>query len=154
MEKLFCKDYTGQFTFCGIDLEELAECFKKGNYSGSLMEHVIRRVLNLCKPSGTQLDHDALDLTLSLWEIRCLTEGGVKIAPSNQIGASRNFNEKITVEKYEKLKGLLIADIRNFPIIICYRIDSKELLGKLRHRLKNGLTANMFDKYIYGIIPS
>lgn len=61
--------------------------------------------------------YDLLDPDKNRWEVRSITRQGVYFNPSNQVGSGRAFNEEGFIEKLSGIKGFILSDIVEFPII-------------------------------------
>jgi len=147
MEKLGTRDYSGQYEFAGLDEQTLVELFRNGSVVGKPMEAVTCNEFGYKKAIGTQLNHDVVENDDKI-EVRCVTKGGVDLKPSNQTGSGRKFNGEAAIAKLQDISAIVAVDIRNFPIVDFYKLSSKFILETLSYRIKNGLTAIMFDKLI------
>ncbi|MCH4025610.1 MAG: hypothetical protein LKE94_09145 [Acetobacter fabarum] len=95
----------------------------------------------------------ALDLgALGQFEIsvRCFNKGTIKFQKSKHIGSGRSASLEDLEEALESVERVVIVDLRKFPKLSFYPIDSKSLL-KLLHKNKlttSGISPTRFDTWI------
>ncbi|HYF08050.1 MAG TPA: hypothetical protein VD970_10540 [Acetobacteraceae bacterium] len=68
--------------------------------------------------------YDLRDPEGGLWEVRSIGRGGVYFTPSNQVGSGRSYEEEGFLAKLGLVKGFILADITEFPVVECYRLES------------------------------
>jgi hypothetical protein len=111
------------------DEEELARVFRVSTEDireyltdGRRVSFIIERRLKRENP-GWQLapsegaGYDLLDPEGNMWEVRSITRQGVYFNPSNQVGSGRAFNEEGFSKKLEGIKGFILSDIVEFPVV-------------------------------------
>lgn len=123
---LYEVDGTGQIEFFGLDVSILCERFKDGRISGLLSENVVDNVFdNIHKVETEKSNYDVIDdLTNTKIEIRVITKNGVKLIPSNMIGAGRKYNYKKFMEKLDLIGYYIFVDVRELPIMRIFSISS------------------------------
>lgn len=71
---------------------------------------------------------DLLDPDGGMWEVRSITRQGVYFNPSNQVGSGRKFNEDGFQLKMKSIKGFILSDIVNFPVVDVYVVPVENVL--------------------------
>lgn len=133
---IYDADYTGKFSFCGVEDERLIELFRNGSIIGKLAEDLVCVELPYKKADNTQDYYDVVGKKDGTkWEARCLTKYGANLIPANQIGAGRSYNEKEFFDKLDNIDGYIIIDIREFPKISFYRFGGWEVYNKFGRKI-------------------
>ena len=109
----------------GLDPVETADLFADGRVSGELLQRVAIRQFNLDPSSNCDLYDATFPLSKEKIEIRLITRNGLQTAPSNQLGARREFNHELYLEKLNLVEHFLFLDLRTVSDTIpCYLIPS------------------------------
>lgn len=107
----------------GLPETETRELFKDGRLSGELLQRVAIRSFNLIPAKNGEKYDGKFPNTREKLEIRLITTYGIKTAPSNQIGSSREFNQEAYIKKLESIDYFLFIDLREIDNNIpCYLI--------------------------------
>ena len=102
-------------------------------------------------------NHPGSDAALSLGPIgrfdisvRCFNKGNIKFQKSKFIGSGRRGNVDDLITSVEEVERMVVVDLRKFPCLTFYPLDSKSILRLIRTgRLTNtGLTPRRFDAWI------
>ena len=122
------------------DDEQLANAFKvtpsdirEYLTDGRRVSFIIERRLKWENP-GWQLapsegaGYDLLDPDGGMWEVRSITRGGVYFNPSSQVGSGRRFNEEGFQLKMSGIKGFILCDIVDFPVVEVYVVPVANVL--------------------------
>ena len=88
--------------------------------------------------------YDLIDRAGSVYEARTITNGGVKLAPSNQYGQGRIRDDDAMMERRERLHAYIFVDVRESPL---YRIFAL-LSGSEHIGNRRDLTTNMVNRII------
>lgn len=82
--------------------------------------------------------------------VRCFNRGNIKFQKSKFIGSGRTATPNDLIESVEAVERVVIVDLREFPILYFYPIDSKDILREIRqNRLTaTGLTPKRFDALV------
>lgn len=82
--------------------------------------------------------------------VRCFNAGNVKFQKSKFIGSGRKSTPDDLINSVEEVERIVIVDLREFPLLSFYPIDSKSILKLIRAgRLTTvGLTPRRFDAWI------
>jgi len=82
--------------------------------------------------------------------VRCFNRHNIKFQKSKFIGSGRTATSNDLIESVEAVERVVIVDLREFPVLYFYPIDSKDILREIRQdRLTaNGLTPRRFDALI------
>jgi len=137
------KNYQGQISFCGLSEEILYPLFRNGSVTGKLVEPLVCQELGYQKSEHSQ---DFYDVTQDgkLWEVRCFTQYGASLIPSNQVGAGRKYNEKEFFEKLDNIAGFIFIDIRQFPKMTFYKCGGWEA----QRLFDKKITVSKFEKFL------
>ena len=119
------------FSFGGLENEELIELFKDGRVASFFLEPQLTKWFpELTHVKGCK-DHDHIDESGNKYDAKNFTKNGLKFMPSNQIGAGRGFDYETTRKKIEETGMTYIAcDINNFPTVNVKFVNGIELLEK------------------------
>jgi hypothetical protein len=122
------------------DDQELAKAFKVTTADireyltdGRRVSFIIERRLKWKHP-GWDLaptegaGYDLLDPDGGRWEVRSITKDGVYFNPSNQVGKGRKFNEQGFQAKLAGVKGFILSDIVNFPVVDVYVVPVSNVI--------------------------
>lgn len=128
------------------DEEELARAFKVTTMDvreyltdGRRVSFIIERRLKWENP-GWKLapsegaGYDLLDPEGNMWEVRSITRQGVYFNPSNQVGSGRVFNEDGFAFKLSGIKGFILSDIVEFPIVDVFVVPVENVVRWHRER--------------------
>ena len=105
------------YTFGNLSNDVCAEIFKDGRPFSHFIEKWLEKNYPLDWISGCKT-YDLIDRNNKniLYDEKTFTKGGCKICPSNMLGQGRKFDEKVFMEKSEKLIFIIVSNI-NFPNI-------------------------------------
>lgn len=121
-------DWSGIAQAIGLSDQETRQLFSDGRLSGELLQRVVIRYFGLIPSRNCDVYDATFPATFEKLEIRLITKYGIKTAPSNQIGSSREFNKENYIKKLETLDYFLFVDLRvlddNIP---CYLIPSSQI---------------------------
>lgn len=136
------------------DEEELARAFKVTTADvreyltdGRRVSFIIERRLKWENP-GWKLapsegaGYDLLDPDGNMWEVRSITRQGVYFNPSNQVGSGRVFNEDGFTAKLSGIKGFILSDIVEFPVVDVFVVPVENVFRWHRER-RLGATAKV-----------
>jgi hypothetical protein len=102
-------------------------------------------------------NHPGSDAELSLGAIgrfdisvRCFNNGNIKFQKSKFIGSGRKGTPDDLIKSVEDVERVVIVDLRDFPGLSFYPVDSKAVLRLIRTGglTNNGLTPKRFDSWI------
>ncbi len=102
-------------------------------------------------------NHPGSDATIALGEIgrfeiavRCFNTGTIKFQKSKFIGSGRSASAEDLIASIEDVEVYLIVDLRRFPTLRFYPLDTKALLRLIREgRLTtSGISPARFDAWI------
>lgn len=79
--------------------------------------------------------YDLIDPEGNLWEVRSITRGGVYFNPSNQVGSGRIFNEEGFRKKLKSIKGFILSDIVNFPVVDIYVVSTEKVITWFENKM-------------------
>jgi hypothetical protein len=105
----------------------------------------------------TSSNHPGSDGAMSLGDIgrfdisvRCFNTNGIKFQKSKFIGSGRHTTPDDLLESLESVERYVVVDLRQFPLLRFYPIDSKLLLRLVRQGKLNGsgITSKRFDAWI------
>jgi hypothetical protein len=82
--------------------------------------------------------------------VRCFNKGSIKFQKSKFIGFGRSASADDLIASVEEVERMVIVDLRQFPLLSFYPIDSKSVLRLIRlgELTKSGLTPRRFDAWI------
>jgi len=82
--------------------------------------------------------------------VRCFNKGKIKFQKSKFIGSSRHGTMDDLIQSVEDVERIVVVDLRNFPVLEFYAIDSKADLKLIRtgELTLNGMTPRRFDAWI------
>ncbi len=82
--------------------------------------------------------------------VRCFNTNGVKFQKSKFIGSGRRATPDDLIESIESVERYVLVDLRQFPLLRFYPIDSKALLRLIRlgKLTASGITTRAFDRWI------
>jgi hypothetical protein len=82
--------------------------------------------------------------------VRCFNKGNVKFQKSKFIGSGRKGTDNDLIESVEAVERIVIVDLRKFPTLDFYPIDSKSVLKRIRegNLTLNGLTPKRFGAWM------
>jgi len=95
--------------------------------------------------------YDVEDTNGGRWEVRSITKAGIYFCPSYMVGSGRSFNRAGFVGKLEKLKGYIVADVTEFPVIPFWIIE-KEIILKWWKQKKLGKTTKVSKEKALNLI--
>jgi hypothetical protein len=111
-----------------LNLAEIKPYFKDGRRISFLLERSLVKKLMPGKLANSERDPYDIELVNGeKWEVRCMTERGVKFGPSKNIGGSRKFSERDFLLKLKSISGYAICDVTSFPSVQVYKIPSIEI---------------------------
>lgn len=100
--------------------------FRDGRTAAPFMEETIAFTFDDWKRVPGNKDHDVVDDIERKWEVRCMTTG-ISFAPSNTMGAGREFSEEALLEKLKAIEGYLICDVFKFPKVDVYPVSAERV---------------------------
>lgn len=115
------------FSFGPIPQEDLIENFKDGRAFGLISEYILPAVSEgeIKKMGGNKFyDHTRRGVKI---EQRTLTDFGLRLMPSNQIGSGRAFNSAEFKKKIGDIKWFFIIDNTKFPYLEAVFVRSKNI---------------------------
>jgi hypothetical protein len=65
--------------------------------------------------------------------VRCFNKGNIKFQKSKFIGSGRSATPNDLLESVEAVERIVLVDLRQFPILNFYPIDSKDILRLIRN---------------------
>ena len=82
--------------------------------------------------------------------VRCFNTNGIKFQKSKFIGSGRKATQEDLIESIESVERYVLVDLRQFPVLTFYPIDSKALLRLIRNGklTPNGIGSARFDLWI------
>ena len=82
--------------------------------------------------------------------VRCFNKGNVKFQKSKFIGSGRKGTTSDLIESVEAVERIVIVDLRDFPTLDFYPIDSKIVLKRIREGqlTLTGLTPKRFAAWM------
>ena len=82
--------------------------------------------------------------------VRCFNKGTIKFQKSKHIGSGRHATPEDLIEAIESVERVVIVDLRSFPLLRFFPIDSKSLLRLVRQNklTTSGITGKRFDAWI------
>src|SRR3954452_23851827 len=82
--------------------------------------------------------------------VRCFNRHAIKFQKPKHIGSGRTATADDLIESVEAVERVVIVDLRDFPAMRFYPIDSKDILREIRQgRLTtSGLTPKRFDAWV------
>lgn len=114
-------------SFGNLSRAALIRIFKDGRYVSPLIEeHLTIWFPGLTRIEGNK-DHDHVDKKGIIYDAKNFTKNGMMFMPSNQIGASRKYDPKITEQKANKLI-YICCDVVDFPDVKVRFIPGKQLI--------------------------
>lgn len=103
-----------------IDDATSDKLFKDGRIFGHIAENIVSGFFNLNKIYGCK-DHD-LENEEFKYEVKCLTQQGLKTCPSYMVGKGRKYDKQEHNKYLENKDGMFIVDITSFPVLNIYYI--------------------------------
>ena len=134
-----------KFSFGNISRDNLKEIFKDGRVFGLLSEYLLPIISSgeIKKEPGNKY----FDLSKKKEKIeqRTLTDGGLRLIPSSQIGTGRSYNSEKFTNKIKEVKWFFIIDNTRFPYLEGVFIQSDKLdLVQTRYKY-NSARKKFFD---------
>lgn len=82
--------------------------------------------------------------------VRCFNKGAIKFQKSKHIGSGRHATAEDLYQAIESVERVVVVDLRAFPTLRFFPIDSKSLLRliRLEKLTTRGITPNRFDSWI------
>lgn len=82
--------------------------------------------------------------------VRCFFKSTIKFQKSKFIGSGRSATPEDLIASVEAVERYVIVDLRGFPLLDFYPLDSKALLRLIREGklTTNGISPARFDKWI------
>lgn len=82
--------------------------------------------------------------------VRCFNKGTIKFQKSKHIGSGRSATMEDLILAIEDVERVVIVDLRQFPKLRFFPIDSKSLLRLIRHGklTTSGISPARFDNWI------
>ena len=82
--------------------------------------------------------------------VRCFNTNGIKFQKSKFIGSGRSATQDDLIESVESVERYVLVDLRLFPLLSFYPIDSKALLKLIRlgKLTTTGISQARFDRWI------
>ncbi len=82
--------------------------------------------------------------------VRCFNKGSIKFQKSKHIGFGRQASKDDLYESIESVERVVIVDLRQFPLLRFFPIDSKAVLKLVRtgKLTTSGITPRNFDLWI------
>jgi hypothetical protein len=82
--------------------------------------------------------------------VRCFNKGNIKFQKSKFIGSGRSATPNDLIESVEAVERIVLVDLRQFPVLDFYPIDSKDILRLIRmgELTNNGLTPRRLDAWL------
>jgi hypothetical protein len=82
--------------------------------------------------------------------VRCFNRGNIRFQKSKFIGFGRSASSDDLIASVEEVERMVVVDLREFPLLSFYSIDSKAILKLIRtgELTKSGLTPRRFDAWI------
>tara|TARA_B100001027_G_C16188313_1_gene294808 strand:- start:321 stop:794 length:474 start_codon:yes stop_codon:yes gene_type:complete len=116
------------YAFGDLPTEKVIEIFKDGRVFSHFIEHWIETKYPLKHISGCK-SYDFIDINNPEihYDEKTFTKKGCNFCPSNMLGQGRKFDEKIFVEKSNKLIFCIVSNI-NFPEIKMKFVNGGELV--------------------------
>ncbi len=102
--------------------------------------HLRKRFENLTLASRDKADADCLeDDAGRIWQVRMLTNQGVKLLPSKSIGAGRTYDAYEYRKALSKISGFLVVDVTEMPKITFGTVLKGRLPEKTSFKYEEGL---------------
>jgi len=120
----------------------VTEHFRDGRNASNMMRHLaVDTFPSTCRLMNQQEEVDIIaigdDGWAEKWMVVCLTKHGVSFAPSKMKGVGRKFNAEDWAHGLGRIKGFVVCDITEFPLVEIYHVSSEEVLKAYL----NGLTS-------------
>lgn len=113
--------------------------FIDGRRGGFLLEGKVCRQIGGTPAPSQRSPYDVTDPEGRRWEVRALTENGIRFTPSNQTGSGREYNESAFLDKLAGISGFYIANLTLFPDVPFYLVSSDQVRAWHRAgKLSNG----------------
>jgi hypothetical protein len=82
--------------------------------------------------------------------VRCFNNNGIKFQKSKFIGSGRKATPDDLIESIESVERYVLVDLRRFPLLSFYPIDSKALLRLIRNGklTTSGIGQSRFDQWV------
>jgi len=82
--------------------------------------------------------------------VRCFNTNGIKFQKSKFIGSGRKATQDDLIDSIESVERYVLVDLRGFPVLKFYPIDSKALLRLIRHGklTTSGIGSARFDLWV------
>ena len=82
--------------------------------------------------------------------VRCFNKGNIKFQKSKFIGSGRSATSDDLIRSVEDVERVVVVDLRDFPLLSFYPIDSKAILRLIRtgQLTTSGMTPRRFDSWI------
>lgn len=82
--------------------------------------------------------------------VRCFNSSSIKFQKSKFIGSGRNASAEDLISSIEGVERVVVVDLRRFPTLRFYPLDSKSLLRLIRQKRlsPSGISPNRFDSWI------
>ena len=82
--------------------------------------------------------------------VRCFNKGRIKFQKSKFIGSGRQATSDDLIDSVEDVERMVIVDLREFPLLSFYPIDTKILLREIHadNLTATGMTPTKFDAWI------
>jgi hypothetical protein len=148
------------------DLEKLAEAFgvtqddiREYLTDGRRVSFIIERRLKWENPNWTLAPsegagYDLRDPQGGLWEVRSITKDGVYFNPSFQVGSGRKFEEIGFQEKLRGIKGFILSDIVEFPIVDVFVVPVDDVKGWHKSKLLGANAKVSRKKFLEKLAPT
>ena len=109
-----------------ISPQDVQEYFTDGRRISFITERRIAlEVLKGKLATSEGAAYDLIDIEGQKWEVRSISNNGVYFCPSYMVGSGRSFNEKGFLNKLGEIKGYILCDIKSFPSVPFWMIESK-----------------------------
>lgn len=113
----------------GVTRDDVREYLTDGRRASFMIERRLKTLLGWSLAPSEGAAFDLRDRQGGLWEVRSITSSGVYFTPSNQVGSGRRYDEAAYMRKLGNLRGFILTDIVDFPIVRCFRVDVEIVRG-------------------------
>ena len=131
-----------------VPKQRLYERFTDGRISGLLNEDMLQTLfIGLTRNDIGGGSHDLMDQQNRRYEARTITNRGVNLIPSNQIGQGRTINLDAIAERRNELYAFIFVDVRNSPNYFIFSIPVDDPIFEYRRRLSCNQVDGVVSEY-------
>lgn len=132
-----------------LTTDEVMELFKDGRLTGRLAEVWGTRLYGYARHQSS--NHPGSDGSIGQYEIAVRSfKDKLRFQESRFMGAGRSCTKNDLISSLEQVKMFVVVDLRSFPLVTFYPLDTKWLL-RLVHQGQlspSGISAQRFDQLL------